>query len=737
MDYLRTSRPTAVNLFNAMDALGATVGAAAAAAGATASSVLEAYLTEAEKMPADDVAANRAMGRHGAEEILRRCGDKDKVTVLHICNTGTLATAGYGTALGIVRALKEMGRLETCYVMETRPYLQGARLTAYECVQDDLNGVLIPDSAAAFLMARKGVDACVCGADRVANNGDTANKIGTFQMAISAARFGIPLIVASPTTTFDLSIASGDLIPIEERKAHELRCIKRPPCVSEDAPAWIPIAPEEIGAWNPAFDVTPRDLIAGIATEKGVALPNANTGSFDLTSFVAAAGVAANGNGNSLGAGVLQQAKAEGYLHYRKLDEHTVGSYLVNLPKAAAMLGTTNAADLTCKEVGDGNLNLVFIVEGPQGAVVLKQALPYVRCVGEAWPLSLSRASFEAKALMKQAELCPEHVPEVYHFDEELAVIVMHFIAPPHLILRKNLIEGNLHTGVGQHLGIFLAKTLFGTSTIKLSAADVREQLQFWAKNNQMCELTEQVIFYEPYVVADNNRHTTPQLDDTVAALRRNTKVKLAIAALKHRFMHCNEALIHADLHTGSVMNAAGSTLIIDPEFAFYGPMGFDVGAIIGNFLLHFFSLGGRGTAPSGVGQEEREAYTLMNIVSIWDVFRNEFEALWDAEESDGDSYRRSQFGESEEEFGAAKDSFFRALLADSLGFAGAKMIRRVVGIAHVEDLDGIEDADARAECEKKAIAFGSKLVTEAAAFAAAADDLSMRGVIDAARAHK
>eukprot|EP00968_Pinguiococcus_pyrenoidosus_P014891 scaffold1355_cov268-Pinguiococcus_pyrenoidosus.AAC.73 len=709
MEHLRTSRPTAVNLFNAMDALGDVVQAAAEASDATAQSVLEAYLEAAEKMPAKDVADNRAIGRHGAEEILRRCGGKDKVTVLHICNTGTLATAGYGTALGIVRALKEMGRLEKMYIMETRPYLQGARLTAYEALEDELNGTLIPDSAAAFLVARKGVDACVCGADRVANNGDTANKIGTLQLAITASHFGIPLVVAAPTTTLDLAMESGDSIPIELRAAYELRSIKRPPCVSKEAPEWIPIAPEAIDAWNPAFDVTPNRLIAAIATEKGVATADPRTGKFDLQSFVAAASVGENGVASSASSTVLQQARDEGFLKYRRLDEVSVCTYLANLKRAADILGSSNPANLAAQEVGDGNLNLVFIVHGPDGAVVLKQALPYVRCVGESWPLSLHRASFEAQALAEESRLCPEHVPKVYHFDSELAVIVMRYIEPPHIILRKGLCAGNQYPGLANHLGTFLAKTLFGTSTLSLSASEVRKQLQFWSKNNQMCALTEQVIFHEPYVEAENNRHTTPQLDATVAELRKNTALKVAVAGLKHHFMHSNEALIHADLHTGSVMVKPGSTLCIDPEFAFYGPMGFDVGAIVGNLLLNLFASRGRSLGPT------HEEYVLDTIVKLWQVFQDTFTSLWRARE-EGDGYRASMFGfDGERE--QAEAAFFRSVLLDAIGFAGAKMIRRIVGIAHVEDLDGIEDADVRASCEKKAIAMGVKLVTEPAEF--------------------
>ena len=719
MDHLRTSRPTAVNLFNAMDALQGTVRAASAEAGATASSVLEAYLAAAEAMPAADVAANKAIGRHGAEEIVRRCPGKDKLKVLHICNTGTLATAGYGTALGIARALKEMGKLDTLYIMETRPYLQGARLTAYEAVQDGLNGVLIPDSAVAFLMARKGVDACVAGADRVTNNGDTANKIGTYTMSLCAQSFGIPVVIAAPSTTVDVSLSSGEEIVIEERKAHELKSIKRMPNLPEGTPDWLPIAPPEVGAWNPAFDVTPASLISAIATERGCAAADATTGSYDLASFLARPAAADGADGAATPSTVLEQARSEGYPNYRRLDEAAAKAYLVRLAAAREVLGTDDPAALTSEEVGDGNLNLVFIVAGPSGAVVLKQALPYVRCVGEQWPLTLRRASFEHEALVEEARLCPEHVPRVFHFDRDLAAIVMRYIEPPHLILRKALVKGERFSTVARDLGTFLAKTLFGTSTLALPAGATRAAVQRWAQNDAMCGLTEQVIFTEPYFDAENNR-STPGLEDIVAEIRGDAELKRAAGLLKHKFMHQNEALIHGDLHTGSVMAKEGSTLVIDPEFAFYGPMGFDIGAVVGNFLLNFYAADGRGLPA------EHKDWVLSAVQDIWGTFAAQFKALWAAKDADGDGFRRLADADG------AKDAFLARVLEDAIGFAGAKMLRRVVGIAHVEDLDGIEDEAVRAACERKALRTAMAMMKGARQLAAAGD---LRAVVDLARA--
>jgi len=214
-DYLVSSRPTAVNL---AELCGRLKSAASAAAPEGAEAVASAVVRAAEAELAADVATNKALARHGAEALLANVRGGEGVRVLTHCNTGSLATAGYGTALGCVRALKEAGRLAHAYCTETRPYNQGARLTAYELVTDGLTpATLVVDSAAAALMASGAVDAVVVGADRVANNGDTANKIGTYALAIACAHHGIPFFVAAPCTTLDAETASGADIRIEQR----------------------------------------------------------------------------------------------------------------------------------------------------------------------------------------------------------------------------------------------------------------------------------------------------------------------------------------------------------------------------------------------------------------------------------------------------------------------------------------------------------------------------------------
>ena len=237
-DVLAKSRPTAVNLFWALERM-------------KHACDLEA---EARAIYAEDLAANRAIGELGAELI------KERSRVMTHCNTGALATAGHGTALGVIRSAK--GKKISVIDNETRPYLQGARLTAWECVQEGIPVTLITDNMAGHLMSRGEVDVVIVGADRIAANGDVANKIGTYALAVMAKRHGIPFYVAAPSSTFDPKIPDGSHIPIEERPGDEVTGYRK-----------VRWAPKGVKVRNPAFDVTPAELITGIISEKGIAMP--------------------------------------------------------------------------------------------------------------------------------------------------------------------------------------------------------------------------------------------------------------------------------------------------------------------------------------------------------------------------------------------------------------------------------------------------------------------------------
>ena len=252
---LASTRPTAVNLFWAIDRM-KRVFAALVGAGATLDQIKEKMLAEAHAMYEEDIAACKTMGAFGGALLPQEGG------VLTHCNAGALATCGYGTALGVIRSAVEQGKRIHVYADETRPFLQGARLTAWELQQAGLDVTLICDSMAAQVMREGRIQAVITGADRIAANGDSANKIGTYGVAVLAAAHKIPFYIAAPTSTFDLSLASGDEIPIEQRDAREIT-----------HGFGRQTAPDGVKVYNPAFDVTPADLIAGIICERGVIRP--------------------------------------------------------------------------------------------------------------------------------------------------------------------------------------------------------------------------------------------------------------------------------------------------------------------------------------------------------------------------------------------------------------------------------------------------------------------------------
>uniref|UniRef100_A0A7N0U4T7 Methylthioribose-1-phosphate isomerase n=1 Tax=Kalanchoe fedtschenkoi TaxID=63787 RepID=A0A7N0U4T7_KALFE len=276
LEYLVSSRPTAVNLSDAASKLKEIITKAAATASGS-KNVFEAYIEAAEVMLDDDVASNKAIGSYGAKLLKKQVKNSDKVSILTHCNTGSLATAGYGTALGVIRSVQAEGFLERAYCTETRPFNQGSRLTAFELVHENIPATLIADSAAAALMKAGRVNAVIVGADRVAANGDTANKIGTYSLALCAFHHKIPFYVAAPLTSIDLSLSSGDEIVIEERSPNEL--------LNARGGLGEQVAASGISVWNPAFDVTLAHLISGIITEKGVIAKGEN-GMFDIHGFV-------------------------------------------------------------------------------------------------------------------------------------------------------------------------------------------------------------------------------------------------------------------------------------------------------------------------------------------------------------------------------------------------------------------------------------------------------------------
>ncbi len=359
------------------------------------------------------------------------------------------------------------------------------------------------------------------------------------------------------------------------------------------------------------------------------------------------------------------------------------------------------------REVGDSNLNLVFIVETDKGGVIVKQALPYVRLVGESWPLPLKRSFFEYHALTRQEARAPGQVPQVFHFDEAQALIVMEYLTP-HVILRRALIEGRQLPRIADDLALFMARTLFRGSDFSMPTRERKADLALFADNVELCDITENLVFSDPYFEAELNAHTTPQLDSLVAQLRADRDLKVTAQRMKHIFAAKAETLVHGDLHSGSIMVTEDDTRIIDPEFAFYGPMAFDVGMLFANFWMSYFSQEGHEQAGS---RDAMRAYLIDVLDRCWSGFRAEFSRLW-REERNGILYQASLFEAQGDALGAeqALDEVLHEMWVDLLGFAGIEIHRRILGLAHNADFETIEDADLKARCEAKALKFGRQI---------------------------
>ncbi len=298
----------------------------------------------------------------------------------------------------------------------------------------------------------------------------------------------------------------------------------------------------------------------------------------------------------------------------------------------------------------------------------------------------------------------------------------------PHIILRKGLIRGTVYPKLADHMATFMAETLFATSDLGQPAADKKKHMALFCDNTELCRITEDLVFTDPWRVAEGNRWTSPQLDVTAASVRADGPWKRAAQEYKLKFLGETQALIHGDLHSGSIMVTDSETYAIDPEFAFYGPMGFDIGALLGNLYLAFFAQSGH-EAKAGARDDYRD-WILATAEEVWTLFDRRFRALWNTRHA-GETFAPGLFAEGAgpAALKGAQDAYMRRLFVDSLGFAGCKMTRRILGLAHVEDLESIAHADLRAECEKRALKLARAFMVEGQGFA------DIRAASDAARA--
>lgn len=389
--------------------------------------------------------------------------------------------------------------------------------------------------------------------------------------------------------------------------------------------------------------------------------------------------------------------------NYRPLTSEDLPARLGGIEMIAARVGR-DPSGWTVREVGDGNLNLVFVVEGAAGTVIVKQALPYVRLVGESWPLPLYRAFYEYHALTRQEARDPGRVPKVLHFDEGQALIVMEYLSP-HAILRRKLIDGERVADLGATLGRFCARTAFRGSELSLASADKKADVALFAGNVDIPAITESLVFTDPYFAAEMNNHT-PGLDPVVARLRGDAQLIARVQRMLMRFASNTETMLHGDLHSGSIMATADEARIIDPEFVQYGPMGFDIGMLTANFLMAYFSQ----PAHRGNDLSEYQEWILSVVTDTFAAFQAEFRQLW-REERTGMLYPASVFEDQGHDSGPACDALLAGIFRDALAFCGIEMHRRCLSLAHNADFEEIADEALRARLEARNLVMGAELI--------------------------
>lgn len=339
--------------------------------------------------------------------------------------------------------------------------------------------------------------------------------------------------------------------------------------------------------------------------------------------------------------------------------------------------------NLTCQEIGDANLNYVFHITDAltSKGIIIKQAVPYAKMLGESWPLTLKRASIEANALIHFGSYCPNYVPKVYYSDEKLAITVMEDLS--HLtIARAGFIDGTSYPLLSQHMGEYCAKTFFHTSDYYLEPSIKTELVRRFAQP-ELCKITESFVFTDIPTDVESGRSAT------MKKLWDDPQLLLEVTTLKESLMNEQEALLHGDLHTGSILASETETKVIDPEFAFYGPLGFDMGLFIGNLLFQAIS-----------GEESKRDVLFSHIQTFWHTFEKTYTNLWKNEHHD-------EFKNIE---GLLPD-ILKKTKADSFGFAGCELIRRTIGLAPAIDLEGIPDTNKRISLKKSALAIGTHLV--------------------------
>lgn len=359
--------------------------------------------------------------------------------------------------------------------------------------------------------------------------------------------------------------------------------------------------------------------------------------------------------------------------------------------------------DLEVEEIGDGNINYVFIIKSKSDknkALILKQAVPYLRCLGEDFSLKRERMTYEIRALKEFSQNTTEHIPKIYYTSEEMSSVFMQYL-DSHIIMRSGLISQIKYPKFSEHISDYLAQNLFKTSSLYLDSVSKREFVDKFNTNSELCAISEDFLFTFAFMEHPTNADFATG-HPLFEKLIKNQTFKEQSLNLKYRFMTKNDALLHGDLHTGSIMVNEDETYVIDPEFSFVGPFGFDIGALIGNLIMSFVS-------HKALGNDEYASWVLNTIDEVLEKFEAKFLKLWDEQKSSAlitEGYIDPNYLKS------FKQSFMKDIFRDTAGFAGIKMTRRMFGAAGVADIRDIEDKDIKEKAMELCLNISTRLVT-------------------------
>jgi 5-methylthioribose kinase len=337
-----------------------------------------------------------------------------------------------------------------------------------------------------------------------------------------------------------------------------------------------------------------------------------------------------------------------------------------------------------CQEIGTGNINFIYLADGGDQKVIVKKDLDFARINPEEFPLPVDRLLYEYRAYTFYEKLVPAYVPKIYFFNLDRGMLAMEYLSP-HILLRKGLIEGNKYPLLADHLGSFLARTLYFTSRYHLPKEEWQQNIGLFVHNTAMRKIILDLNYTHPFYGAPINKWTSPELDEIVSDIQNDPAIRNIVDALKDQFLGVPEALAHGDLHTGSILVTPTDTRVIDTEFATYAPISFDIGMLLANFAMASLAADAHGTD---------KAWLAHTTSQTWDVFEKEFRQLWKNQEIN-------------------IDQKLDEIWVDTLRLMGVEIIRRTIGVAHNADFETIADRKIKAAVERKALRFAKELLLE------------------------